>query len=124
MRMCRRQSSERLWRLASGTWAVGTTSPADYGFERTNPRPTKSLCDANRTIRLAEATALLAAGINKGMISRPLDNGLPKFVWSVSDAGEAFEAKTHANTPGEYHGYPLEPEDDTRQRVLDAWKQR
>jgi hypothetical protein len=99
-------------------------SPADYGFERTNPRPTKSLCDANRAIRLAEATALLVAGVNKGMISRPLENGLPKFVWSVSDAGEAFEAKTHPNTPGEYHGYPLEPEDDMRQRVLDAWKQR
>ena len=98
--------------------------PADYGFERTNPRPTKSLCDASRTIRLAEANGLLTAGISKGMTSRLLENGLPKFVWSVSNAGEAFEAKAHPNTPGEYHGYPLEPEDDMRRRVLDAWKQR
>ena len=37
-------------------------NPLDYGLERTNPRPTKSLCDAHRVIKLAEAQALLAGG--------------------------------------------------------------
>ena len=58
------------------------------------------------------------------MTSYLLEDGLPKYVWSVSEAGEAFEAKTHPNTPGQYHGYPLESEDDMRQRVLDAWGRR
>lgn len=99
-------------------------NPLDYGFERTSPRPTKTLCDAKRMIKLAEAQALLAAGIKKGMISRPMEDGLPKYVWCVSEAGEAFEAKTHPNTPGQYHGYPLEAEDNMRDRVREAWGQR
>ena len=99
-------------------------NPLDYGFERTNPRPTKSLCDASRPIKLAEADELLKAGIKKGMVSRLGDDGLPKYIWSVSDYGEAFEAKTHPNTPGQYHGYPLEAEDDMRRRVLEAWSKR
>ncbi|MDD3484084.1 hypothetical protein [Azovibrio restrictus] len=99
-------------------------NPLDYGLERTNPRPTKSLCDAKRTIRLREAQALLITGIEKCMISAPTEDGLPKYVWSVSDTGEAFEAKTHPNTPGAYHGYPLEDEDDMRARVIEAWSQR
>lgn len=32
--------------------------PLDYGFARTNPRPTKSLCDFKRVIKLAEAQSL------------------------------------------------------------------
>lgn len=99
-------------------------NPLDYGLERTNPRPTKSLCDANRSIKFAEAEALLKAGIKKAMASRLREDGLPKYIWSVSESGEAFEAKTHPNTLGQYHGYPLEAEDDMRRRVLEAWRQR
>ena len=118
-------TQEQLSELGSRVRYVGSghhkRNPLDYGFERTSPRPTKSLCDTNRIIKLAEAQALLAAGIQKGMISHPLKDGLPKFVWCVSETGEAFEAKTHPNTPGEYHGYPLEAEDNMRDRVLGAW---
>lgn len=99
-------------------------NPGDYGLERTNPRPTKSLCDLSRAISLEEAKSLLQAGIRKKMISVPLDNGFPKYIWSVSDSGEAFEAKSHQNTLGMYHGYPLEGEDDMREYVLKMWAER
>jgi hypothetical protein len=33
-------------------------NPADYGLERTNPRPTKSLCDKVRIIPVKEANLL------------------------------------------------------------------
>jgi hypothetical protein len=119
---------ERLKELLQRARYVGSghhkRSPADYGFERTNPRPTKSLCDANRVIALEEAKELLRIGILSEMMSLPPDGGFPKFVWSVSQSGEVFEAKTHPNTPGMYHGYPLESEDDMRERVLKIWKDR
>lgn len=99
-------------------------SPGDYGLERTNPRPTKSLCDLSRSMTLEEARSLLQAGIRKKMISVPLENGFPKYIWSVSGSGEAFEAKTHQNSPGMYHGYPLEVEDDMREYVLKMWAER
>lgn len=98
--------------------------PADYGLERTNPRPASSLCDLSRAITLHEATSLLRQGIRKKMVSKLQQDGLPKYVWSVSSAGEVFEAKTHPNTAGIYHGYPLEEQDDMRKCVLRTWTQR
>ncbi|MDR8398670.1 hypothetical protein NE850_20255 [Paraburkholderia sp. USG1] len=99
-------------------------NPADYGLQRTNPRPTKSLCDLERTIRLAEAKQLVASGIECGLISEPQANGFPKFIWSVSEHGEVFEAKTDTHGTGEYHGYPLEDEDDMHKYVKSIWKER
>jgi hypothetical protein len=102
-------------------------NPADYGLERTNPRPTKSLCDKDRVIRLAEAQSLLRLGVLHGLISQPLSDGLPKYVWSVSTTRgveEVFEAKSHPHTPGVYHGYPLDSEEDMREYVLRSWKER
>jgi hypothetical protein len=99
-------------------------SPADYGFERTSPRPTKSLCDASRVILRNEAQQLLGAGIAKEMISEIGDDGFPKYIWSVSSNEEIFESKTHPNGTGQYHGYPLGPEDDWREVVLKAWMER
>lgn len=87
-------------------------NPADYGFERTSPRPTKSLCDLERIILLAEAQSLLHEGIDQGLISEPDENGLPKFIWTISSDGCVFEAKTARHGTGEYHGYPLEDEDE------------
>lgn len=99
-------------------------NPADYGLERTNPRPTKSLCDAVTPILLQEASELLRQGVLHAMFSSPAQDGLPKYIWCVSASGVVFEAKTHPNTPGVYHGYPLEAEDDVRAYVLDFWRQR
>lgn len=115
-------------RLAKNVRYVGSghhkRNPADYGFERTNPRPTKSICDMTGIVPLAEAIALLQAGIGKKMISEIQACGFPKFIWSVSDDQRVYESKTHSNTPGEYHGYPLEKEDDMHAYILSMWNKR
>lgn len=98
--------------------------PADYGFERANPIPTKTLCDEFRPLRLAEAKALLFSGIDKGMVSKTGNDDIPNYIWSVSETGEVFEAKTHRSTPGVYHGYPLKDNDDMKPVVLKVWSAR
>jgi len=99
-------------------------NPADYGFERVNPRPTKSLCDGLRTIKLAEAKEMLKTAISYGMISVPFAGKFPKFVWYVDKEGEVYEANTHEHTPGMYHGYRLEEEDNVRDYIIREWKNR
>ena len=114
--------------LASRVQYVGSgrhkRSPADYGLERTSPRPAKSLCDVIKPVSIVEARQLLEAGILRGMVSAIGIDGFPKYVWSVSLDGAVFEAKTHPNTPGKYHGYPLEREDDMRDSVNKIWIER
>jgi hypothetical protein len=46
-------------------------------------------------------------GVLKGMFSESAEHGSPQYVWSVDEAGEAYEAKTDAKNPGPYHGYRL-----------------
>ncbi|GLK70206.1 hypothetical protein KHC23_20300 [Ancylobacter dichloromethanicus] len=99
-------------------------NPADYGLERTNPRPTKSLCDALKVIRLEQASELMRRGISRGAVSELAYDGFPKFIWCVDEDGEVYEAKTDPSTLGVYHGYRLEEEDDLRDYVRDIWKQR
>jgi hypothetical protein len=99
-------------------------NPADYGLDRTSPRPTKSLCDLRRIIPLAESKAMVRKGILCGMISDFFFGAYPKFVWCVDKDGEVYEAKTDAVTPGAYHGYRLEEEDDIRDAVLAVWNER
>ena len=97
-------------------------SPADYGFDRTSPRPTKSLCDVQRVITLAEARLLIERGIAHGMVSPVNEGEFPKFIWCVDDLGEVYEA--NIGRPGEYHGYRLEEEDDMRGHVKWVWRER
>jgi len=104
--------------------AIHKLRPADYGFyPPSNPRPHKSLCDDLRTIPAAEALRLFVAGVRKGMISTARVEGLPKYVWSVDDQGEAYEAKWGRDG---YHGYRLDKEGERYQRecVLRAWSER
>lgn len=98
--------------------------PADYGLQRTNPRPTKSLCDLARVIPLEEAKSLMLAGIRRGLISEIRNDGFPKYIWSVSEHGEVFEAKTDTHGTGEYHGYPLEEEDAMHKYITSVWEER
>lgn len=99
-------------------------SVADYGFDRPNPRPTKSLCDGLRRLAKSEAEALLARGIERRMISDFLLNDLPKYIWSVDDEGEPYEAKIGEDGRS-YHGYRLDDnERDMRAMVLAAWRVR
>lgn len=66
----------------------------------------------------------MLAGIRKKMISAINADGFPKYIWSVTDDGRVYESKTHPNTPGQYHGYPLERDDDTREYILSEWEKR
>lgn len=99
-------------------------NPGDYGLERTNPRPTKSLCDALRIIQLAEAKAMISKGIILGVFSDFFFAKHPKYIWCVGDDGEVYEAKTNSVTPGVYHGYRLEEEDSMREYIKKTWKAR
>jgi hypothetical protein len=99
-------------------------NPADYGLERTNPRPTKSLCDKTRTIPFKQAKAMIEKGISYGMISDYAFGKFPKFIWCVDEDGEVYEAKTSEMAAGAYHGYRLEEEDDMRDHVKQVWKER
>jgi hypothetical protein len=98
--------------------------PAKYGLQVANPRPFSSLCDEARPLGLEEASALLAAGIAKGMVSERSTDNIPRFIWAVTDAREVFEAQTHENTPAIYHGYPLKDNDDMKAIVLKIWDSR
>ena len=102
--------------------AYHKTKPADYGLEPpANPRPSKSICDGLRIIRLAEARELFRAGILRGMVSTYFIADAPKYVWAVDSDGEAYEAKV--GTDG-YHGYRLEEEDRMRRYVQKEWFRR
>src|SRR5437867_714566 len=60
--------------------------PADYGLNRTSPRPTKSLCDLIKVVPLNQAKSLLMKGILCGMFSSFCYDGRhPKFVWCVAE---------------------------------------
>ena len=114
--------------LASKASYVGSghhkRNPADYRLDRTNPRPTKSLCDLTKIVTLRKAQRLLATGIKAGMVSELLEEGFPKYIWAVDENDAVYEAKTDTRTPGTYHGYPLEAEDDFRAYILAEWKRR
>jgi len=99
--------------------------PGDYGLHPPqNPRPSFSVCDDRRAIRLSEAQDLLARGILLGMVSRFEPNGTPKYVWSVDAEGEVYEAKTKAERESVYHGYRLSKDDKQRDYILVEWRRR
>ncbi len=100
--------------------------PGNYGFTPPqNPRPSKSPCDEFRPILLGEAATLFRRGIELGMISPPTAGGAPKYVWSVGDNGEVFEAKSYGDGSAGYHGYRLDGDDRAmRAHVLKEWKRR
>jgi hypothetical protein len=80
--------------------------PADYGFQSpVSPRPWKSLCDGIRAIKFEEARWLFRQGVLMGMFSDFPDGQLPKYVWSVDQHFDAYEAKEDRDG---YHGYRLE----------------
>ena len=100
-------------------------SAADYGFNPpANPRPSKSLCDGNRTVKKNEAKALFHEGIRRGMVSNCSRNSLPKHVWAVDDEGSrAYEAKIEKGSQN-YHGYELGDDDDMKKLVIKEWARR
>ena len=89
-----------------------------------NPRPGKTLCDADRVFLKSDAEALLRMGIKRGVVSEQTRNGWPQNVWAVSGAGEVFEAQLENEAKGVYHGYPMPEDDDFRLKVIKEWECR
>jgi hypothetical protein len=73
---------------------------------------------------LEEASALIKKGIMHGMFGDFFFGAFPKFIWCVDADGEVYEAKTDSVTPGVYHGYRLEEDDDMRDYIKLVWNQR
>ena len=94
----------------------------DYDFAPC-PRPDKSLCDDLRPISLLEATRLFRSGIRLAMVSGYLEHGLPKRVWAVDDAGQAYEAMLGGDG-ATYHGYRLDRTAPNREYVIAEWRRR
>jgi hypothetical protein len=100
-------------------------NPGDYELTPpAQPRPGKTLCDAQGEFLRENALQLLEAGLRKGMVSVRTNNGWPQNVWAVSDAGVAFEAQLENAQQGIYRGYPMPTEDDFRQEVIKEWQRR
>lgn len=106
--------------------AIHKLRPGNYGFvPPNNPRPSKSPCDELRPVLLEEAAALFERGIEFGMMSAFPAGGRPKYVWSVDEGGEVYEAKTKADREDAYHGYRVgDDERAMRRYVLDEWYRR
>lgn len=104
--------------------ALHKRNAVGYGFPA-SPRLEKSLCDDIRVIRKNEAVELFQAGIDCGMVSSYLINGLPKYVWAVDRQGEVYESKLSRGT-ADYHGYRLSREQDHDIKILVAkeWEAR
>lgn len=103
--------------------------PGDYGFDPpVAPRPSKDVCDEERTVLRSQARDLFAGGIRKGMVSDHALGENPKYVWSVgkSPAGvvEVWEAKESGAKPNHYHGYQLRRDTAQRDYVLSEWNKR
>ena len=115
----RQALAERLVYIGS---AIHKRHPGDYGFHPpVNPRASKSTCDGQRVVLLAEARRLFRKGVLMGMFSAFEGAGRPKYVWCVDDDGEIYEAKTDRYG---YHGYVLEDDDNMRSVVLKEWRTR
>ncbi len=106
--------------------ALHKLHPGNYGFQPPqNPRPSKSPCDAKRSVLLEEASELFRRGIELGMVSTFTKGGVPKYVWSVDADGEVYEAKTRPERETEYHGYRIGPDEpQMRDYVLKEWRRR
>ena len=103
---------------------IHKSRPADYNFiPPVSPRSGKSLCDEFRPITWREAIRLFRAGIQLGMVSSYLENGLPKFVWAVDDYGEAYEAKLGGDGLS-YHGYSFYRHQRMRRHIRAEWQRR
>lgn len=99
--------------------------PGDYGLTPPrNPRPGKTLCDAQGALTKREALGLLKVGFAKGMVSSQLRGGWPQNVWAVGGDGTPFEAQLENAAQGVYHGYPMPTADDFRDIVCNEWQRR
>jgi hypothetical protein len=98
--------------------------PGDFGLTPPSlPRDDKSLCDTIQVFRRVDALRLLRRGVERGLISPWDGTGFPKNIWSMTEDGIPLEAQLENSGNGTYHGYPLETNDDFRERVIARWNQ-
>lgn len=120
---------EALRRLAASVKYGGNPehkrNPGDFGLSPPSlPRYDKSLCDNVKVVKRTEALKLLKKGILRGMISEWDGlSGFPKNIWSMTDDGTPLEAQLENPGNGTYHGYPLELNDDFREKVIAKWNE-
>ena len=102
---------------------VHKRNPDDFGLTPpAAPRPDKNLCDEAGISRRAEAEALFASAVNRGVVSEAkAPNGMPKQIWAVDKDGRVFEAMYGGSRPGCYHGYPIRRADPFFAVVSAAW---
>lgn len=99
--------------------------PNDYGLTPpTNPRPGKTLCDAQGAFPKSNAETFLKNGVKRAMVSVQRRNGWPQNIWAVDENNEAFESQLENSELGHYHGYPMPADDDFQQTVLKEWENR
>ena len=111
-------------RIAYGGNPEHKRTPGNYGLSPPrNPRPMKTLCDADRQFPKAEAEALLRAGARKGLVSQQRRNEWPQNIWAVSE-GVPFEAQLENSEKGVYHGYPMPADDDFKDIIVKEWSAR
>ena len=130
-RIIRRDKIDRnlLSKIVENACYVGNarhkSKPADYGFTPpVNPRPKKSLCDANRIVRNEQAQALFFEGLRRGMISSHFVHNIPKYIWSIDESGKVYEAEISGNS-SEYDGYELNDSDSQMRNIVKAeWNSR
>lgn len=97
-------------------------NPGDFGLTPpSDPRQGKSLCDAAKVFRRADAEALLKKGLKRGTVSDRMEDAWPKNVWSVTEDGIAMEAQLENSDLGSYHGYPMPETDPLSQEVIRRW---
>lgn len=105
--------------------SVHKKNPGDFGLDPPSaPRPNKSLCDAARIFKRAEAVRLLREGIRRGTVSvQEEEGGWARVVWAVTEDGIILEARSDRSPPGSYHGYPLLSGNPMEKEVTRRWKE-
>ena len=111
--------------LAHGGNPEHKARPNDYGLSPpTNPRPGKTLCDAQAPFPRQDAYDLLVSGVMRCMSSERCSGEVPQNIWAVLGNETAYEAQLENATQCTYHGYPMPNDDDFRAVILREWSRR
>jgi hypothetical protein len=89
------------------------------------PRPDATLCDEARVFDREVAAALWTRALERGLVNEAtVGSGLPKHIWVVDEAGQAFEAIHGGSRAGACHGYPIRRSDPFYGVLIAAWEAR
>ena len=95
-------------------------NPGDFGLSPpSRPRRDKTLCDAAGILTRTDALKYLRLGLKRGAVSEQFVDGWPKIVWAVTEDGIPLEAQRDGT--GNYHGYPMPPEDPMVAEIKKFW---